>query len=216
MNLSPVKIILADDHVLFREVIKESIQKVPDLEVIGEVSDGLELLDLLKTSTPDMIILDIAMPNLQGIEAANEIKKLYPEIKILILTMHKSSEHVYRAISAGVDGYLLKENAYADLISAIETIKEGKKYISSLISQQVADIIRGQLGEGESEHLQRLSPREKEVLRYVAQGKTSKEIADLLLISDLTVHNHRVNIKKKLKIKRTADLIKYAIQQGYV
>jgi DNA-binding NarL/FixJ family response regulator len=156
MHPSPLKIILAEDHLLFREMIRESIQKVPDLEVIGEVGDGLELLALLKTSAPDLIILDIAMPKLQGIEAAKEIKKLYPEIKILILTMHKSSEHVYRAISAGVEGYLLKENAYADLLSAIETVKAGKKYISSLISEQVADIIRWQRGEGEGERVERL------------------------------------------------------------
>ena len=216
MDRSTVKIILAEDHLLFREMIKESIQKIPGLEVIGEANNGLDLLELLKTSAPDMIILDIAMPKLQGIEAAEEIKKLYPEIKILILTMHKSSEHVYRAISAGVDGYLLKENAYADLISAIETIQQGKKYISSLISEQVADIIRWQVGERDSEYQERLTSREIEVLKNIAAGKTSKEIAGLLLISDLTVYNHRVNIKKKLKIKRTADLVRYAVQQGYV
>ncbi len=216
MNASSVKIILAEDHLVFREMIKKSIQKIPDLEVIGEAGNGLELLELLKTTSPDMIILDIAVPELQGIESAQEIKKLYPEIKILMITMHKSSEHIYRAISAGVDAYLLKENAYADLISAIKTIREGKKYFSSLISDQVADIILGQPGEKESDHLQPLSRRELEILKYVAQGKTSKEIGELLLISDLTVHNHRVNIKKKLKIKRTADLIKYAVQHGYI
>jgi len=216
MKMSPIKVILAEDHLLFREMIKESIQKIPDLEVIGEAGNGLELIELLKTSAPDMIILDIAMPKLQGIEAAQEIKKLYPEIKILMLTMHKSSEHVFRALAAGVDGYLLKENAYVDLVAAIEIIREGKKYISSLISEQVADIIRWQSAERESEQVERLSSREKEVLRYLSLGKTSKEIGVLLSISELTVHNHRVNIKKKLKIKRGADLIRYAIQQGYV
>lgn len=216
MNLSPIKVILAEDHVLFREMIKESLLKLPDLEVIGEVGDGLELLEILKKATPDLIILDIAMPKLQGIEAAKEIKQLYPSIKILILTMHKSSEHLFRAISAGVDGYLLKENAYADLVAAIETVKKGNKYISSLISEQVVDIISWQLGEEKGAHMERLSPREMEILRHLAEGKTSKEIGELLSISDLTVHNHRVNIKKKLKIKRAADLVKYAIQQGYV
>lgn len=213
--MPPVKVILAEDHSLFREMLKENIQKIPDLKVIGEARDGQELLELLKTSSPDLIILDISMPNLQGIEAAKEIKKLYSKVKILILTMHKSNEHVYRAISADVDGYLLKENVYADLISAIKTIMEGKKYISSLISEQLADIIRRRLGKQESEHPEHLTFRETEILKYVADGKTSLEIADLLSISAVTVHNHRVNIKKKLKIKRTADLIKYALQQGY-
>lgn len=214
--MPPLKVILAEDHSLFREMLKQNIQKIPDLEVIGEVGDGQELLELLKTTTPDLIILDISMPKLQGIEAAKEIKKLYSKIKILILTMHKSNEHVYRAISADVDGYLLKENIYADLISAIKTIREGKKYISSLISEQLADIIRWRLGKQESEHPEHLTSREVEVLKFIANGKTSQEIADFLSISPVTVHNHRVNIKKKLKIKRTADLIKYAIQQGYV
>ncbi len=217
MKNYPYKILLADDHVLFREVIKESIQRIPGLEVVGGVNDGLELLDFLKTTVPNMIVLDITMPNLQGIEVAREIKRLYPTVKILVLTMHKSREHVFRAISAGADGYLLKENAYADLISAINTIREGKNYISSLISKQMADIIRWQTsGGGRGDNLEPLTPREMQVLKYIADGKTSKEIAGILAISTLTVYNHRINMKKKLRIKRNADLIKYALEQGYL
>jgi DNA-binding NarL/FixJ family response regulator len=216
MSRSPLKIILADDHVLFREMIRECIRRVPGLEVVGEVGDGLELLDLLKESVPDLVILDIAMPKLDGIKAAKEIKRLYPEVKILMLTAHKSSGHVYSSISAGADGYLLKENAYDDLLSAIDTIQKGSKYISNLISDQVADIIRWQPDEGESKHKNHLSSRELEVLRFIAQGKKSKEIADLLSLSVLTVYNHRNNIRKKLKVQSTAELVKYAILQGYV
>ncbi len=214
--MAPIKIVIAEDHRLVREMVKKCILEIPDLQVVGEVSDGLELLDFLKTSLPDMVILDIAMPKLRGLEAAKEIKKTHPEIKILIMTMHKSSEYVYRALAAGVEGYILKENAYDDLIKAIESVREGKKYISSLISEQVRDIIRWQIGEREGNKGTHLSPRELQVLRLIAQGKTGKEIAELLSISDLTVYNHRVNIKKKLKINRTADLVKYALQQGYI
>ena len=120
---SSYQIVLADDHPLFREGIKRVMEAIPDLEVVGEAGDGLELLTLMQGTTPDMLILDITMPNLQGIEAAQEIKRLYPGVKILILTMHKSREHLCRALGAGAEGYLLKENAYADLVSAIETIR---------------------------------------------------------------------------------------------
>ena len=214
--MPPYRIILADDHLLFRQVIKKSIEEIPGLEVVGEVGDGIELLELLKKSAADMIILDISMPNLQGIEAAREIKNLYPKVKILVLTMHKSREYVLSALSAGADGYLLKENAYADLLSAIESIKQGKNYISSLISSQLTDILRqkhtrktpGLLSEP-------LSAREKTVLTLLAEGKSSKEIGEILSISPMTVNNHRAHIKKKLKIKNNAELIKYAIQKGY-
>jgi DNA-binding NarL/FixJ family response regulator len=213
--MQPYQIVLADDHLLFREGLKRIIEAYPDLKVVGEVDDGLKLLELLKKFAPQMVILDISMPNLQGIEATKELKSLCPEVKVLILTMHKSREHLYRAIYAGADGYLVKEDAHADLINAIKSIKEGGTFISPLIGEQMTDIfvqkVRGKLNFPTSP----LTNREIQVLQLVAEGKTSREIAELLFISMMTVQNHRTNIKKKLNIKKNADLVKYAIEKGY-
>ncbi len=209
--MKPYKIMLADDHILFREGLKAILKKEDWIKVAGDVSDGLELLDSLEKSTPDLIILDISMPNIQGLDAAVKIKEQFPDIKILILTMHKSGEYLRRALQAGVDGYLLKENALSDLVVAIETIRNGGTYISSLISGKV---IRDYFGL--SIPKKSLSDREIEILKLVANGKSSKEIAELLELSIMTVFNHRTHIKNKLKIKKNAELIKYAIENGYV
>ena len=139
--MAPYRIVLADDHPLLREAIKKSIAEIPDLQVVGEAGDGLELLEVLKSSVPDLILLDISMPLFNGIEAAEEIKKCYPAVKILILTMIKSAEFLQRALQIGVNGYLLKENAFSDLISAIRTIQKGKTYLSPLITDQIMQIL---------------------------------------------------------------------------
>jgi DNA-binding NarL/FixJ family response regulator len=210
----PYRIILADDHILLRNMLKLSIDKFPDMKVIGEVGNGMELLKLLATTQPDLIILDISMPNLQGIEAAQEIKKNYPRIKILILTMHKSKDHLRSALSSGVDGYLLKENAYEDLITAIRDLQKGKLYISPLVLTQIKEIIQAR---AEDPRLASgaLTTREMVVLKLIAEGKSSKEIADLLFISVPTVNRHRFNIKQKLDLKSNADMIRYAVERGY-
>jgi DNA-binding NarL/FixJ family response regulator len=212
--MATYKIVLADDHALFREGIKRIIEGIPGVQVMGEVGDGLALRELLKKSVPDLIILDISMPKLQGLEAAQQIKTLYPQVKILALTMHKSKEHLHSAISAGADGYLLKENAYADLILAIEVIQEGNTYISSLVYGHMVDFFRKQ----RRQWVQRpkvLTSREKRVLALVAEGYSRKEVAEKLSLTISTVQSHRDNIKKKLSMKRTAELIKYAIEEGY-
>ncbi len=184
------------------------------MEVIGELSNGMELLELLMTVQPDLIVMDISMPKMRGIEAAQEIKKNYPKIKILILTMHSSEDHLRSALAAGVDGYLLKENAYEDLISAIRTIRKGKRYISSLVSTTVKEII---LHDQEwTKRTGALTMRETVILKLMAEGQSTREIADLLFISVPTVNRHRFNIKHKLALKSNADLIKYAIERGYV
>jgi DNA-binding NarL/FixJ family response regulator len=211
----PYQVILADDHVLFREGIKRVVEAIPGLQVVGEAGDGLELLGLLQKVVPNLLILDLTMPNLPGVGAAREIKRLYPEIRILILTMHKSKEYLCRGLAAGADGYLLKENAYGDLVAAIDYIREGKIYISSLISPQLPEVFRQQCLGGPIELGQALTPREIEVLRLLAAGMSSPEIAVVLHISTFTVQKHRSNIKKKLNISKNAELIKYAIREGY-
>jgi DNA-binding NarL/FixJ family response regulator len=211
-------IVLADDHVLVRQGLRRILEGMADLEVVGEANDGLELLNLLNRLTPHMVILDIFMPNLRGIEAIHEIKKIRPEVKVLILTMHKDKEYLYLALSAGAKGYLLKEDADKELFSAIEKIRQGKTYISPHFSEEVVDDLV-QIGRGDAKAIFEIDPlttREREVLKLVAEGKSSKEIAHVLFISVLTVNNHRANIMEKLNLNKATDLVKYAIRKGYI
>jgi DNA-binding NarL/FixJ family response regulator len=209
------RIVLADDHALFREGIKRIVAGFPGVQIVGEASDGLQLLELLKTIGADMVILDLSMPNLHGIEAIGQIKRIYPGIKVLVLTMHKTKAYLQQSLAAGADGFLLKEDAYDDLHNAIRTIQEKGFFISSLLFHYASEIMIEAVRKTETPE-EILSPREIEILRLVAEGKTSKEIAELLHIADTTVKNHRANMKKKLDLKKNADLIKYAIQNGYI
>jgi len=215
--MEPFKIVLADDHVIFRQGIRGLISQKSDLQVVGEAGDGLELINLLQRGLKtDMVILDISMPKLRGIEAASEIKSILPDAKILILTMHKSKEYLYHCISAGAQGYILKEDSEVELFSAIDSIRKGEMFISRLLTRELTEEL-SHLYHGDG-HLPTdpLSPREREVLKLVAEGKSNKEIADLLFISSRTVENHRANIMTKLKMNKTADLIRYALQKGYI
>jgi len=216
--MSPYRIALADDHVLVRQGFKRILEGVGDLEVIGEANDGIELLNLLNRVTPHMVILDIFMPNLRGIEAIHEIKKIHPDVKVLILTMHKDKEYLYLSLSAGAKGYLLKEDADKELFSAIEKVRQGKTYISPYFSEEIVDDLV-QVGKGDTKTIfeaDPLTPREREVLKLIAEGKSSKEIANLLFISVSTVNNHRASIMEKLNLNKATDLVKYAIRKGYV
>ncbi len=188
-----------------------------DLEVIEEVNDGLELIRSLNRKNPDIVILDISMPNLRGIEAIPEIKRLHPEVRILILTMHRDEEYLRQAIAAGADGYLLKEDAEKDLFFAIDTILQGRIYVSRFLAEESrhdwAQIRRGKRVLSDAEPL---TVREREVLKLIAEGKSSKEIGELLCISVRTVERHRANVMEKLNVNKTVDLVKYAFRKGYV
>jgi len=216
--MNPYKILLVDDHALFREGLKRILAEARDLKVIGEVADGLELLKVLNTLTPNMVILDISMPNIRGIEAIQEIKTLHPELKMLVLTMHRDMEYLHQAISSGAHGYLLKEDADSELFSAINKVKQGKIYISPKLSEYLTeDWAKIHRGDYElSSEAEPLTTREREVLKLVAEGKSSKEVASLLNISIRTVEHHRANIMVKLHCKNITELIKYAIQKGYI
>jgi two-component system, NarL family, response regulator NreC len=213
--MEPYRIVLADDHKMFRLGVKKIIDDTKVLEVVGEVGDGLQLLKLLKKTFPQMVILDISMPNLRGIEAAREVKMVNPDIKILILTMHKNKEYLYHSLSAGAEGYLLKEDTDTELFSAIETIRQGGTYISPHLSMEIADDLARIYSGTHQLPFERLTVREREVLTLIAEGKSRKEIAELLFISVHTVGHHRSNIMKKLNIKKTADLVRYAVHKGY-
>ncbi len=203
-------VMLADDHVMFREGVRRIIERIEDVTISAEASDGLELLELLKASRPNLVILDISMPNLRGLEAIREIKRHYPQVKVLVLTMHKKKEFVRQALTDGADGFLLKEDAGGELIRAVQTIREGGKYLSPLLSTVLSRLAL------EQEEVEVLTRREREVLTLLAQGKRTKEIARALYISPYTVRRHRYNIMEKLDIKNLADLVKYAISQHYV
>jgi DNA-binding NarL/FixJ family response regulator len=211
-------IVLVDDHVMFRQGLKRILEERSGFKVVGEVDCGLELLKLLKKLVPDLIILDISMPNLRGLEVIHEIKMNHSHVKILVLTMHKDKEYLHQALSAGAEGYLLKEDADSELFSAIGRVRQGKKYVSPKLSEGLAEdwvkLTRGD--RGPSFEPERLTVREREVLKLIAEGKSSKEIGELLFISVRTVERHRANIMEKLNLKKTADLVKYAIQKGYV
>ncbi|MGD9331478.1 MAG: response regulator transcription factor [Desulfobacterales bacterium] len=209
------RIVLADDHAMLREGIKNIIDSSNGMAVVGEASNGLLLLSLLKRKTPDMVILDVAMPKLRGIEAAQEIRKRFPEVAILFLSMHKSREYIEKALAAGASGYVVKEDSGSELIQAIKTIQGGGSYLSPLILKELSgDPIGICRGEGRLTE-DPLTPRERQILQLIADGKTSKEIAQLLFISIHTVHNHRKNIKTRLSIRKNADLVKYALRHGY-
>jgi DNA-binding NarL/FixJ family response regulator len=208
--MTPYGILLADDHVLFRRGIRKIIERMDGLEVVGEANDGLELLQLLKHKTPALVILDISMPKLRGLEAAREIKVLYPWVKILLLTMHKTKKFLQQGLEARVDGFLVKEDADTELLQAIQAIKSGGKFYSPLLSTQLAELA---LQKGKTDPL---TQREKEVAKLLAEGKSNQEIADLLYISMFTVRRHRARIMHKLELKGLADVVRYAMAQGYI
>ncbi len=199
-------ILLADDHVLFREAMRKAIELTEGLTVVGEVGDGVELMEFLTHTRPELIILDVTMPNLSGLEAAREIKKLYPEVKILILSMHKSMGCLKGALLVGVNGYMLKEDAFQDLVAAIETIRSGKGYFSPRLAGQMSDISSHQKTD------ERLSPQENRILSLIAEYLTDEEICDRLFISMPTFRNHLFSIKNKLNIKTRPHLIKFGRQ----
>lgn len=214
--MRPYTVVIADDHVMFRQGLKKIFSEQPGYTIIGEASTGVELLDLLKKNTPDLVLLDISMPQMQGLDAAKEIKKRYPKVKILILTMHKSNEYLNYALSLGADGYLLKEDADSELFSAIDIVRHHGVYISPLLSPQLKDLLLRKYREERSQVPEDpLTKREKEILRHIAEGKSSREIGAILDISSRTVEHHRANMMRKLGCRKIAELVRYAIQKGY-
>ncbi len=208
-------IILADDHTMMREGIKNMIDDVPGLAVTGEAGDGLQLLKMLKKSVPDMVILDISMPGLRGIEAAREIHSLYPEVHVLMLSMHKSEEFLSMALAAGAKGFLLKEDSGDELLQAIDRIRKGDTYLSKKLASAFPSAIISICQGTHKSASDPLTPRERQVLQMIAEGNTDRQISDQLCISVRTVHRHHANIRSKLNLKGTAALVRYAIAQGY-
>ncbi len=214
--MHPYKIVLADDHTIFRQSVRRVVEEVPGLEIVGEAASGHELLLLLQQTSPQLVILDLSMPDYGGMAALKEMKRPHPRVKVLILSMHKTRGHVYRAISMQVQGYLLKEDTHEELIAAIKLIRSGGTYFSPLLAGQISEInvkkrLRDLLFQEDP-----LSNREAQILSFLAEGKTSQQIADLLSLSIKTVNTHRLKIKRKLDLGKSIELIKYAILKGYI
>ncbi len=203
------RIIIADDHRILREGLRRLIEEAPDLEVVGEAGDGEQLLEQLRAHDCQLVLLDISMPKLDGLEALALIKKHYRKLKILILSMHASIDYFKKAMQKGADGYILKENAYDRLLWAIAEIRAGRKAQSPGIVAELVEEFVGQPADQVS--LDLLSKREREVLAMVARGLTSKSIGEHLNISPRTVESHRARIMEKLGLKTTAEMIRFAL-----
>ena len=214
--MNEYSIILADDHAMMREGIRQLIDAVDGITVIGETGDGLNLLKLIKRKPPDMVILDVSMPGLRGIEATREILSLYPDINVLILSMHKREEFLSLALAAGAKGYLLKEDSGNELLQAIDQIRKGQTYLSKKLANEFPSAIISICRGDHQPKAESLTHRERQVLQLIAEGNTDRQISDRLCISVRTAHRHHANIRAKLNLKRTADLVRYAIAQGYI
>jgi len=209
---TPIRIVLADDHPMVREGLKVSLEGEDGIAVVGAASDGREALQLAAELQPDVVLLDISMPVMSGLEAAVEFRREQPDVRVLILTMHEDREYILRMVQSGVAGYVLKDVAAEELILAIQTVHRGGTYFSSGASQ----ILFSQLQGDELNGPEALTPRETEVLTLLAEGLGNKEIARQLDISVRTVETHRQKIKQKLNISSSAGLIRYAIDQKLV
>lgn len=210
------KIILADDHTMFREGLKSLIDKESSLKVIGEAKDGEELLKKLDVLPCDLVVLDLCMPQMDGMTAIRNIRCQFPQVRILILTMQKDYEHFKHAMANGASGYILKEDAHDQLTAAIRAVRKGKPFVSPTVSTMLTNRFIRSLDEVETPSLEILTAREKQVLRCIANGYSNKEAAAKLKISVRTVEAHRVHLTDKLGIKSTAGLVRYAISKGVI
>ncbi|MFJ8595240.1 response regulator [Streptomyces sp. NPDC093598] len=213
---STIRILLADDHALVRRGVRLILDQQPDLEVVAEAGDGAEAIELARTREVDLAVLDIAMPRMTGLQAARELAVLAPGVRILMLTMHDNEQYFFQALKAGASGYVLKSVADRDLVAACRAAMRDEPF---LYPGAVTALIRNYLDRarhGEETPGQILTPREEEVLKLVAEGHSSKEIADLLFISIKTVQRHRANLLQKLGLRDRLDLTRYAIRAGLI
>jgi DNA-binding NarL/FixJ family response regulator len=212
-----IRILLADDHNIMRRGLRLLLERQPGFEVVAEAADGREAAERAEATRPDIVILDIAMPNMGGIEAAQRIRALLPQAAIVILSMHSDEGYVLRALKVGAKGYLLKDSAESDLIDAIKAVSEGKAFFSPEISKiLVEDYVRDMRKRGAEDSYELLTSREREILHLLAEGKSNKDIATLLDLSLYTVETHRRNLQDKLNLHSFAELILYAVRKGVI
>jgi len=213
--LKPVRVLLADDHTLVRAGLRKLLESLPDIEVVGEASDGLELLELAARMQPHVILMDIAMPGLNGLEATGRITKAWPEMRVLILSMHQNAEYIRQALRQGAVAYLLKDSAPMELELALKAVLNGETYLSPAVSKGVVSDYVQRL-RSEEQPADALTPRQREVLQLIAEGQSTKEIARRLDLSVKTVETHRTQLMKHLDIHEVAGLVRYALRAGLV
>jgi two-component system response regulator NreC len=214
---STVRILLADDHTVMRAGLKLLLERQENFKVIGEAADGREAVELAAAEKPDVVVMDIGMPHLNGVEATRQILARSPETAIVILSMHNDESYVLRSLKAGARAYLLKDSAESDLIAAIHAISEGKSFFSPGVRKLLKeDYIHRLKQMGAEDSYDLLTPREREVLQLVAEGKSNKEVANLLNLSLYTVETHRTHILQKLNLHSVPELILYAVRKGII
>jgi len=209
------RIFIAEDHTILRAGLRAMLSSNQDYEVIGEAEDGREAIRGVENNEPDLIVLDLSMPRMNGLEAITEIKKISPKTKILVLTIHKTDEYILPVLKAGADGYMLKYDTQVELMTAIKSVLQGKRYLSPGVSQQVVEgYLQGNITIKSDSSWDTLTKREREVLKLIAEGHKNREIADYLCISENTVVKHRANLMEKLDMHNVSALTAYAVRKG--
>jgi two-component system response regulator NreC len=215
--LAKLRVLLGDDHTLVRHGLRKILEERPDWEIVAEVGDGREAVRKCTALKPDVAVLDIAMPLLNGIDATQQIVRKVPDTKVLVLSMHSDEAYVTRALQAGATGYMLKDSAGKDLLKGIASVAAGQAYFSPAIaSLMLDDYVRRVAGSGVADRYETLSEREREIFQLIAEARTNKEVAELLEISPATVETHRARILQKLDIHNTAELVLYAVRRGVI
>lgn len=211
------RILLADDHVVVRKGLRFVLDREPDMEVVGEAGDGKQAVDLVQQLSPEVVVMDIAMPRLGGIDATSQIVKKHPALGVIILSMYSDEEYIVRALSAGAKGYLLKDSAEEELVQAVRSVSNGRPFFSPAIAKMLLDDYLRQLQQrGLTDSYELLSDREKEVIHLLAEGKTNKDVATILQISPYTVETHRNHIMQKLNLHNTAEIVLYAVRKKLI
>jgi len=210
-----IRVLLVDDHTIVRAGIRSLLEKKPNVQVVGEAADGSEALELARKLQPDLVVMDIGMSGLNGVEATRRLVKEFPAIKVLMLSMHANEEYALQSLQAGAAGYLLKKSAIDDLETALKTVSEGKTYICPAMAGRISDLSRAK-GWEETSPLSRLTSRQREILQLIAESKNTKEIASLLNLSPKTVEFHRAELMDRLNIHDVPGLVRFAIQAGLV
>jgi two-component system response regulator NreC len=215
--LPKLRVLLGDDHTLMRQGLRKILEERPEWEVVAEVGDGREAVKKCLALKPDVAVLDVAMPLLNGIDATQQIAKKVPETKVLVLSMHSDEAYVTRALQAGATGYMLKDSAGKDLLKGIASVAAGQAYFSPAIARlMLDDYVRRVSGTDVVDRYETLSAREREIFQLIAEARTNKEVAELLEISPATVETHRARILQKLDIHNTAELVLYAVRRGVI
>ena len=218
--MAPIRMLLADDHVLIRAGITALLQRIPDLTVVAEADDGRDALQLIATHHPNIVLLDISMPELNGLEVAERVAREFPDVRVIILSMHATSDYVLKAMRVGASGYLLKGARLAELELAITSVARGETYLSPAAAKHVIggyrDQASGAAPPADAQAQERLTARQREILQLIAEGRTTKEIAQMLTLSAKTVEMHRAQLMERLDIHDVAGLVRYALRTGII